>query len=132
MKNTISFFAFAFVFFLYSCGGLEKEIDLELPVYESQIAVECYLEPGQPFILLLTKSAAYFDAFPTEELEFVESILEQEAEVTIRHKGVTYDLRNEIFFNPITNKVYNYFNAELVPEEFDNDFFFTYKNKGWA
>ena len=122
MKNLIYFYACAFAAFLFSCGNLEKEIDLELPVHESQIVVECYLEPGQPFLLLLTKSAAYFDPIPTENFEFVEKILEDSAVVTIRHKGNEYVLRSELFFNPITKKLYNYYNPERVPEDFDNDF----------
>lgn len=129
MKNIISLFACVFVSFLWSCGGLEKEIELELPVYESQLVVECYLKAGEPFVLLLTKSAAYFDPFPTEDFEFVENILEQEAVVTIRHKGTVYELRNEIFFNPTTQKVFNYFNPELIPEDFESDFVLNIKAK---
>ncbi len=122
MKNLIYFYTCAFAAFLFSCGNLEKEIDLELPLYESQIVVECYLEPGEPFVLLLTKSAAYFDPIPTENFEFIEKILEDSATVTIRHKGNVYELKNEIYFNPSTRKVYNYHNPESVPEDFDNDF----------
>ncbi|MEO1258297.1 MAG: DUF4249 domain-containing protein [Bacteroidota bacterium] len=129
MKNLIYLLSCVFVALLFSCGNLEKEIELELPPYESQIVVECYLIPGQPMSLLLTKSAAYFDPLPTDESEFVESILEDSAEVTIRHNGVTYELENQLFFNNTTSKFFNYFNAELVPEEFDNDFFLNIKTK---
>ena len=115
MKNLIYFYVCAFAAFLFSCGNLEKEIDLELPLYESQIVVECYLEPGEPFLLLLTKSAAYFEPIPTEGFEFVEKILEDSAVVTIRHKGEVYQLRNEIFFNPTTRKLYNYYNPLRIP-----------------
>lgn len=122
MKNLIYLYAFAFIAFLFSCGGLEKEIDLELPLYESQLVVECYLEPGEPFLLLLTKSAAYFDPIPTEDFEFVEKILEDSAVVTIQHKGVTYELPNQIYFNQQTKKLYNYYSPELVPNDLENDF----------
>jgi hemin uptake protein HemP len=56
--------------------------------------VECYLEPNKPFNLLLTKSAAYFDPFPQEEFDFIESILADSAEVTIEHNGQIYVLEN--------------------------------------
>ncbi|MEZ4935256.1 MAG: DUF4249 domain-containing protein [Saprospiraceae bacterium] len=122
MKNLIYFYAISFTAFLFSCGGLEKEIDLELPLYESQLVVECYLEPGEPFTLLLTKSAAYFDPIPTEDFEFVEKILEDSAVVTIQHKGVTYELPNQIYFNQQTKKLYNYYSSERVPNDLENDF----------
>jgi hypothetical protein len=122
MKNLIYFYAISFTAFLFSCGGLEKEIDLELPLYESQLVVECYLEPGEPFVLLLTKSAAYFDPIPTEDFEFVEKILEDSAVVVIQHKGITYELPNQIYFNQQTRKLYNYYSPELVPNDLENDF----------
>ena len=129
MKNLICLYCCVFVALLFSCGNLEQEIELELPPYESQIVVECYLIPGQPMTLLLTKSAAYFDPLPTENFEFLERILEDSAEVAIRHNGVTYEMRNELFFNATTSKLFNYVNPELVPEEFENDFFLNIKTK---
>lgn len=46
---------------LLSCK-LNKEIDLDLPTYEDKTVVECYLEPGKPYEMLLTKSISYFDS----------------------------------------------------------------------
>ncbi len=116
----LAFLLMAFSF--YRCGGLEKEIDLELPLYESQIVVECYLEPGEPFALILTKSAGYFDPIPTGNFEFIESILEDSADVTIRHKGQVYELENQLYFNFETGKLSNYFNPALVPDDLESDF----------
>ncbi len=116
-------FAFLLLIFSFqSCGNLEKEIDLDLPVYESQYVVECYLEPGQPFGLLLTRSVPYFEPFPDDPLQFVEQILVDSAEVVITHNGVDYLLANEPSVNPFTFKVFNYTNPALVPAEYDNDF----------
>ncbi len=115
---SILLFAFSF----QSCGNLEKEIDLDLPVYESQYVVECYLEPGKPFSLLLTKSSSYFEPFPTDLLNFVEGILVDSAEVTITHDGVDYVLANGLFLDPLTTKLNNYQHPDLVPAEFDHDF----------
>ncbi len=122
MNKLIYLYIGTFLTFLFSCGGLEKEIDLELPLYESQIVVECYLEPGEPFSLVLTKSAAYFDAIPTDGFEFIENILEDSAEVSIRHKGQVYELKNQLYFNFETGKLFNYFNSTLVPDDLENDF----------
>lgn len=102
--------------------NLEQEIDLELPVYESQLVVESYLQPGEPFTLLLTQSAGYFDPFPTENDEFLEQILVDDAEVAILHNGNRYELENGLFFNPFTLQVFNYGSTEMMPEDFDNDF----------
>lgn len=117
-----AFSFFLFTFFFSSCGNLEKEINLDLPEYEPQYVVECYLEPGEPFGLLLTKSTPYFEPFPDDLLNFVSNIVVDSAEVTITHDGVDYVLANEPSINPTTLKFYNYTNSELVPLEFDHDF----------
>ncbi|MCC6727462.1 MAG: DUF4249 domain-containing protein [Saprospiraceae bacterium] len=117
-----SFIFLLFAFFITACGNLEKEINLDLPAYQPQYVVECYLEPGQPFTLLLTRSSAYFDPFPTDPLAYVENILVDSAEVVITHNGVDYNLANTPFLNPSTLKVANYYSSQLVPEDFDNDF----------
>jgi len=110
-----------FILFIAACN-LEKEIDLDLPVYESQPVVECYLEPGKPFYLLLTKSASYFDPFPSDITGFLENIQEKGATVIIRNKDKEYLLAEDIYIDFETQKVFNYGNTELVPEDFDNDF----------
>lgn len=119
--KTATFLAFS-ILTLSACGGLEKEIDLNIPPYESQLVVECYLEPGQPFTLLLTKSAAYFDAFPQNDFDFIEGILAEGATVTIRHRGEVYQLANEIYFDPEREKLYNYRSNALVPNDTEQDF----------
>ena len=47
---------------LMGCN-LEQEIELDLPEYDSRPVVECYLEAGKPFSLLLSQSSPYFDPF---------------------------------------------------------------------
>lgn len=106
---------------LAACN-LEQEIDLQLPDYETQVAVECYLEPGQPFTLLLTRSAAYFDAFPTLDESLVETLLEEGAEVSVTLDSTTYILENEIGIDIFTGKLYNYSNGVAVPENYDDEF----------
>ena len=94
---------------------LEQEIDIELPDYTSQPMVECYLQPGSPFSLLLTRSSRYFDPFPSSNAEFLESLLLDSAEVYIRFNGRTVQLENRLAFNPFTRRVTNYNSNEVVP-----------------
>lgn len=107
---------------LSACGDLEREILVELPDYESQIVLECYLEPGKPFRLLLTRSASYFAPFPTQNDQFLENLLEQDAEVMIRYNGEEIPLANQLSFDAETGKVYNYFNSRLVPQDYEKGF----------
>ncbi|MEZ4958751.1 MAG: DUF4249 domain-containing protein [Saprospiraceae bacterium] len=122
MKQFIFVSAAILLTLLMACGNLEKEINLDLPAYDSQYVVECYLEPGQPFSLLLTRSFAYFDPFPTDLQQFVENLLVDSAAVTITHNGVAYELPNQIYPNLATGKIYNYYNPALVPQDYDSDF----------
>lgn len=106
-----------------SCN-LEKEIDIELPSYEVQPVLECYLEPGKPFRLLLTTSNSYFDELPTEDnlIQFLESILVKNANVRIRFQNETIILRNEITVDAQARKFYNYVSDTPVPDLTDVPF----------
>lgn len=106
----------------FSACNLEQEIELDIPASEQVVVVECYLEPGQPYTLLLTRSANYFDPFPTDQVAFIENLLETGASAQIIYKGDVIELEEGFFFNPLSQKFFNYGSAELVPEDFDNDF----------
>lgn len=95
--------------------NLTQEIDLDLPEAGGQPVVECYLEPGKPYRLLLTRSSAYFDDFPTEPEDFIEQILIDSAEVEIRHGSEVIALDNEPDIDFEFSKLYNYSSTKLVP-----------------
>jgi hypothetical protein len=107
--------------FLGGCN-LENDIDLNLPLYDNQLVVECYLEPGKPYNLLLSRSSGFFDPFSTELDLFLNEILVDDAEVRIEHKGETYVLQPGIFFDFQSGKLYNYQFAGIVPASFEEDF----------
>lgn len=121
MKN-IPFIIILISILLFEACNLEKEIEIDLPDYESRPVVECYLEPGQPFALSLSQSASYFDTFPNLNLSFLQKVLISDAKVSITHLGKTYELKNTFRFNSRTQKVFNYYNTELVPTDFNNNF----------
>ena len=106
----------------FAACNLEREIEIDLPNYESKIFVECYLEPGQPFTLLMTRTSPYFAPFPDLDLQFLDELLVDSAEVLIKHKGITYTLQNQLTIVNRTGKLYNYKANELVPVDFDDDF----------
>jgi len=110
MKNIISFFALVF---LMSCN-LSKDIEIDLPEYDRQPVVECYLEPGKPFRLLMTRSYAFFDTLGLSS-NFLQNTLLDSALVTISYNGQTDTLKNQ--FVPVLNpvKFFNYVGENLVP-----------------
>ena len=107
---------------LLGCGNLEQEIELDLPPFEAPVALECYLETGKPYRLLITNSAAYFDDFPELDEQFLEQLLVQNAEVAILRGNERIELNNEINFDAQTQKVFNYRASQVVPEDYDSEF----------
>ncbi len=115
------FIALTLTLLLTSCN-LEKEVEIQLPSHNSVPVVECYLEPGKPFTLLLTRTSSYFTPFPQDELEFLSSILEDSAQVIISTNGIEYELENTLGINPLTSKVFNYYNPTPVPHDAEYEF----------
>ena len=98
---------------LVACN-LSKEVDIDLPTYETQPVVECYLEPGKPFRLLITRSFPFFDQFNLDS-NFIENTLYEGATVTISYNGQTDTLYNFLSFEEDPVKVFNYTGFNTVP-----------------
>ncbi len=113
MKSLRSIIFFAALATLAACN-LEKEVDIELPEYDRQPVVECYLEPGKPFRLLLTSSYSFFDPFGLDS-NFLEKTLLQGATVTIDYDGQTVTLQNIPALETNPFKIYNYTSQNIVP-----------------
>ena len=60
MKTWFKTLCFAILVLLAGCN-MEKEIELNLPEFQSEIAVECYLEAGKPYRATIMESTSYFD-----------------------------------------------------------------------
>lgn len=108
-------------FTLFLCGclsisscNLEKEIDIQLPNYEDEVFVECYLVPNEPFRLLITKTSPYFDNLSLDNPLFSESFLLNGAQVSISQGLNKYELENTLQIDPVNQKLYNYSNSNLV------------------
>ncbi|MEM9888722.1 MAG: DUF4249 family protein [Bacteroidota bacterium] len=106
----------------FAACNLTQEIEIDLPAYENQIMVESYLVPGQPFTLLLTQSFSYFAPIPQNTEAYLEELFINDAEVTIRFEDKEVQLTNQLSFNPLTGKLFNYSAGILVPEIYDVEF----------
>lgn len=117
MKNTyIYIIPFLIMLGLISCN-LEKEIDIELPDYDSQPMVECYLEPGKPFRLLMTRTSHFFDPLLLDDIfETFEKLLYNEAEVRIIYNGIVVNLENRFVVDQEDSKLYNYYSDVIIPD----------------
>jgi hypothetical protein len=115
MKLCYSFFYFiGWAAFVFSCSNLEQDAKVDLPAHESQLVVECYLEPGKSAKLLLTESSGYFDS---PKVPFVNG-----ATVTITYNGIvdTLSANNEMDENDL--KIYNYISKRTMPLDYENEF----------
>lgn len=99
MKRILKYSISCLAFVLASCN-LQQEITINLPPHERELVVECYLEPGKPYRLLLTESTA-FGASPLPNA-LVPAI------VTITHRGVTDTLSLIPTIDTAYYKFYNY------------------------
>lgn len=96
-----------------SCN-LEKQIDIDLPNYDSEPFIECYLVPNQPFRLLITQTSSYFENLTLDNPLYSESFLLQGAQVSIFQGINKYELENKLIVDPNTEKIYNYSNSNSV------------------
>ena len=131
MKNILLYILI--LFGLLACEDMETVVEIELPPVEKELVIECYLEPGQPFRLLLTETKDFFgdlDACP-----FVRN-----ATVVLSYNGQKDTLEEAAFFNnncdpndiipygfiPFINqdstRFYNYGSTQLCPLDYQTTF----------
>lgn len=113
MKTNLTSLLICSVCFLLQSCSLEKEIDLNLPEYESKLVVECYLEPGEQYRLALTESVDYFDPR-------INPII-TDALVIITYNGDVDTLKFGII-SDATGKVFNYSSPKIVPVDYFSEF----------
>ncbi len=94
-----------------------QDVDLVLPAYDGKLMIECYIQPGQGYKMLLTESVPY--------LQYAIAKPVNNALVTITYNGNT----DTLFYNTKlidaedTNKIYNYTNAKVkVPQDYKGSF----------
>lgn len=85
---------------------MEQEVDVKLPAHESQLVVECYLEPGKPLRAVVLESVSYFNA---PELPLV-----PDAEVFITHQSRTVKLNFSPFQVRETGKYFTHRHHQVL------------------
>lgn len=96
-----------YAWLLLAFCACEQRIELDLPAHKSELAVEFYLENGQPLRCVLQESVTY-TAPPVNPL--VSGAL-----VILSYNGVRDTLKNTIQIDTMTRKIYNYaLNKNLV------------------
>jgi hypothetical protein len=98
---------------LVACN-LDRSIPLNLPPYENQLFVECYLEPGRPYRLALQESVGFF---APPNLPVVSG-----ARVVITYRGERIVLQNRVVVDSAQRRAYNYVANRNVPRDYANDF----------
>ncbi|WMX13022.1 DUF4249 family protein [Aureispira sp. CCB-E] len=118
---------------LIACEDMETVVEVELPPIEKKLVIECYLEAGQPYRLLLTETKDYFDDL--KACPFV-----RKAIVVITHGGIKDTLNEAFFFNdncdvddiipygflpylsPDSTRFFNYGSTSLCPLDYTQPF----------
>lgn len=93
---------------LLSCE-MKQDVVLDLPLAEQEIIVECYLEPGGEYRALVTKSLDFYQAAQLEGVDTAQIILSSGNE-----EIKLWNLRQA---DTLYNKVYNYWNSEIIEYE---------------
>lgn len=97
------------LFFAVAACDMQQDVEVKLPPHEETVVVECYLEPGQPHQVLVTKSLDFFEG---KWLEGVDS-----AEVQISSVDEIRTLRNRNITDTSFHKVFNYYHPDTVVYE---------------
>jgi len=99
---------------LSTCQSPQQNIVVDLPPFNSEMVLECYLEPAKSVRLLLSESVSYFDS-PNLKLVL-------DATVQVTYAGRTETLRLSPSFDNKTRKGYTYVGRDLVRPDTLNDY----------
>jgi Domain of unknown function (DUF4249) len=102
------FFSFCLLLLIASCS---KDYDIQLPANKSALAVECYLEDGQPMRVLISETTALLDTNLTPPI-FIQ------ATVIITHGNVKDTLKPMTFIDIAQKRVFNYGSNKIVKADF--------------
>ena len=118
MKNITNLLVILVLFSLVSCN-LEQAVDIDLPKGKDQLVVECYLEHGKPYQLLLTETVPYLS--PSNGTNFgLPDVKDATISITQNNKTITLIYKPAVDIS--NNKVFNYTSTELVDSTIKGDY----------
>ena len=91
-----------------------KDVDVQLPPYQKQLVLECYLERGEKYRAFLSESESYFDNPQINEIN--------DANVLIQKNGFPFELKNQSIHDQKFNKYYNYQSSHKVNATVEDTF----------
>lgn len=95
-------------------SGCQKEIELNLPVYEPKMVLEFYLENNKSLQCLLQESINYTD---TALFKLIDNAL-----IVLSHNGINDTLLNTLYFDAKFEKIYNYYNPKIIQLQPNTDY----------
>lgn len=103
---------FIYFLLLLAIGGcdLDKEIQVDVPDFESGYVVEAYVMPGNTFGMLITKSFGYFDVFDSTMAyeNQLQKLLVEDVEGSLYLNGKEYKIYNQYRIFGENPMIYNY------------------------
>lgn len=94
--------------------NMEREVEIELPEYERELVVECFMEVGDPFRLLVSESVGFYEGGDTP--------IVSGALVIISHGSVRDTLVPGVYVDPLGFKVFNFGSTSLVPADYTTEY----------
>lgn len=108
IKYFIFFLILIFSFALVSCNKLEKKVTVDLPEFQSQLVVECYIQNDTPVIASITEMQDLYSP-PTRNPFIGGAIvtLAYENKIDTFKPNLLPDFRNVKYYNYIIPKIIN-------------------------
>jgi hypothetical protein len=124
--NDVFLVLIVFLCFFSACQKLENTIDIEFDDSDNNLVVECYIESGKPYQLMLTETKNYFDI--TNICPFVRNSL-----VVITQNGLKDTLTEAPYsgsgcssilpyWNSDSTRFFNYGSNTICPSGLNNEF----------
>lgn len=108
-----------FTMLLLTSCNLEQAVEIDLPKGKDELVVECYLEHGKPYQLLLTETVPYLSP-PNGTTFGLPDVKDATISITQNNKVITLTYKPNIDIS--NNKLFNYTSTQLVDSTIKGDY----------